>query len=642
FHPWEEKNWNESISYIKDGITRYSSWLGDYPYSIATAVSGDENEVSGGMEYPTITLITLAEGGQELDITIVHELGHNWFYGVLASNERKHAWLDEGMNTYYQNRYEKEKYGNYSLVETTAGMLSRNKTPDDALESLLHAMFRMYRDQPIETPADEFSFSNYGMIVYMKASIWMKKLEDELGTPMFDSVMRAYFREWGFRHPYPEDFKNTVEKHSGKSIEPLYNLLFKTGPLSIPQKKSPKLNAFFPLNGTTRHQFISVLPALGVNMYDKLMLGAMVHNYQLALSRVRFMAAPLYATGSKKLNGIGQLSFHQYSPGKINEWSLGINGATFSTNQGVDSNGAKVFSGVSRLVPAFRLHLKNRDYRSLAHTWLDLKSFIITEQGFNYVVKQSEGISYPEEGARKTRYVNQLSLNSENHRALYPYRYQLQLQQGKEFLRAAATLHYFFNYAVGGGMNMRVAAVKFGYIGGKTPAKEANTLNYQPKLTAVRGNEDYTYSNYFVGRNEFEGAASQQIMERDGNLKIRTDIFQDLQGRSDDWIAAVNLSTTIPKKLLPIPVPLKVFADAGTYADAWKKEASVSRFLYVAGLQLSLFHDLLNVYAPLIYSREFSNSLKTVPEENKLLRKISFSINIQNFSLRKIAPDLPL
>jgi hypothetical protein len=131
-------------------------------------------------------------------------------------------------------------------------------------------------------------------------------------------------------------------------------------------------------------------------------------------------------------------------------------------------------------------------------------------------------------------------------------------------------------------------------------------------------------------------------MEKDGNLKIRTDIFQDLQGRSDDWIAAINLSTSIPKKILPLPFPIKIYADAGTYADAWKKDASVGRFLYVTGIQLSLLGDLINIYAPILYSKEFSNNLKTVPEENQFFKKISFSINIQNLSLRRLVPELPL
>ncbi|WP_315816467.1 hypothetical protein [Paraflavitalea speifideaquila] len=76
-------------------------------------------------------------------------------------------------------------------------------------------------------------------------------------------------------------------------------------------------------------------------------------------------------------------------------------------------------------------------------------------------------------------------------------------------------------------MQVRVFAAKFGYIGGKTNDKVSRAYLYQPKLTAVRGDEDYTYSNYFIGRSEFDGFASQQIMMRDGGLKLRTDLFQD-------------------------------------------------------------------------------------------------------------------
>src|SRR5690606_12786814 len=137
---------------------------------------------------------------------------------------------------------------------------------------------------------------------------------------------------------------------------------------------------------------------------------------------------------------------------------------------------------------------------------------------------------------------------------------------------------------------------------------------YHPKLTAVGGYDDYTYSNYFIGRTEFEGFAAQQIMIRDAGLKIRTDIFQALPNSSDNWIAAVNFSTTLPPNWVPPAFPFKIFVDAGTYADAWKKDAPTSRFLYVAGLQLSLFGNLVNIYAPVFMSSEFRNQLKTVPE----------------------------
>ena len=238
FHPWEKDRWKETVSYAKDATRKYSQWLGEYPYKTVSVVGGDANENSGGMEYPTITLITTEEDGQELDVTITHEIGHNWFYGILGSNERDHAWMDEGMNTYYQNRYELEKYGSFHVVNKAgAGNMFNNKTPDEAYEMLLNLMFKLYKDQPIDMTSDKFSFINYGLVVYLKASIWMKKLEEQLGRNTFDSVMRLYYKEWAFKHPYPADFKQTIEKHSGQDIDELYNQLFTTGPLTAPQKK---------------------------------------------------------------------------------------------------------------------------------------------------------------------------------------------------------------------------------------------------------------------------------------------------------------------------------------------------------------------------------------------------------------------
>ena len=162
-----------------------------------------------------------------------------------------------------------------------------------------------------------------------------------------------------------------------------------------------------------------------------------------------------------------------------------------------------------------------------------------------------------------------------------------------------------------------------------------STYAYQPKLTAVRGNEDYTYSNYFIGRNDYEGFNSHQIMMRDGGLKIRTDLFQNLQGRSDNWIAALNFTTTLPASVIPPKLPLRLFFDAGTYAEAWITKNNSSRILYVGGLQLSLAKETINIYLPVIYSRVFGDSFRSVPETNKFADKISFSIDLQQLP-RKI------
>jgi len=83
-------------------------------------------------------------------------------------------------------------------------------------------------------------------------------------------------------------------------------------------------------------------------------------------------------------------------------------------------------------------------------------------------------------------------------------------------------------------------------------------------------------------------------MIRDGGFKVRTDYLSNKIGRTDDWLVAANFTSTIPNvinplAILPFKLPLKIFVDIGTYAEAWKKNAATGRFVYDAGLQLSLF-----------------------------------------------------
>ncbi|MCR6720944.1 MAG: hypothetical protein NVV59_11800 [Chitinophagaceae bacterium] len=165
-------------------------------------------------------------------------------------------------------------------------------------------------------------------------------------------------------------------------------------------------------------------------------------------------------------------------------------------------------------------------------------------------------------------------------------------------------------------------------------------------MTSANGAEDYTYSDYFIGRNEFDGFASQQIMERDGAFKTRTDMLASKVGRTDDWLIALNFSSTIPNKfnplsLLPVNIPLKVFADVGTYAEAWDRNANLDRFLFDAGLQLSLFKETINIYLPLVYSQPFKDYIQsTIPKKERLSRKISFSIDLSNFNLKRVTRNI--
>ena len=108
----------------------------------------------------------------------------------------------------------------------------------------------------------------------------------------------------------------------------------------------------------------------------------------------------------------------------------------------------------------------------------------------------------------------------------------------------------------------------------------------------------------------------------------------------------MNFTTSIPAninplELLPFKIPLRAFADIGTFSEAWEKDASTPRFLFDAGLQLSFLKNTVNIYFPILYSKVYNDYFKSTITEKKFWKNISFSIDIQNISLKKLIPQIP-
>jgi len=200
--------WQRGAFYVKRAIEFYSNAVGEYPWPHATAVHSALS-AGGGMEYPMITVIGPSNSDMSLDEVITHEVGHNWFYGILASNERDHPFLDEGLNTYYERRYMKQYYGHDGMSEA---MLPRQLYQPGKLGPLLHnvhtALAREHLDMPPDSPSEDFSQIGYGVLVYMKTALALEWLEQSVGTDVLDPAMQAYFEQWAFKHPYPEDLKD--------------------------------------------------------------------------------------------------------------------------------------------------------------------------------------------------------------------------------------------------------------------------------------------------------------------------------------------------------------------------------------------------------------------------------------------------
>ena len=630
----KESRCKNNLRYIKNTLKNYSNWLGEYPYNTATVVVGKQNK-EDGMEYPTITYINIEDSSWMIRDLISHELGHNWFYGILASNEREHPWMDEGMNSYYDHRWmEENRITDPKILATIPQKYQPKKNEDTTVNKLMEMQFNLLininKNIPIDTISTAYPQEYYGLIVYEKAAYWMKKLEQQLGKTLFDSAMKTYYQQWQFKHPYPQDFKKIVEQVSGKNIDALFAKLYNNEPFAKPIKKQIKPAFFFPTKGTNKYNYISIAPAATYNYYDGIRLGIALHNYQLPLPKFQFIVNPSYGTNSKLFNFFGRASYNIY---KKKSWlEVAASFQKYTYNNFASEAGNKYQLGLQRFVPSVKYTFYKADIRSTERVVIGFKTFYLHQQNLSFGANNV--ITTP----TTKSYINRLYIEKFDTRVLYPYNLNLTIDQGIDFVRAAFTAKQFFNYAKNkGGVEARFFAGKFFYLNGKTILKQYYNDKYHLNLSGPKGYEDYTFSDYFVGRGEFEGYKNQQILERDGFFKVRTDLLSNKIGKTDDWLMAVNINADCPN----FPT-LKLFADIGTYAEAWKDNPATGKFLFDAGIQLSLLNNTINIYAPLINSKVYSNYNKSTVIDKIFLKSISFSINLQNLRLNKLSRDIPL
>ena len=184
-----------------------SEEVGSYPYKSFKVVLS-QISTGGGMEYPGIVLIDEFKDPKALDLVIAHEAGHQWFMGMLGSNERKNAWMDEGVNSFYEHKYT-EKFYSGSEDSPIQKMMGLNTVDLSYIQYAFLA--HQGNDQPIGLPADSMSYINYGLGVYQKGALNFHYLEEYLGKEQFQLSMKKYFNQFRFKHPHPEDLRTILE-----------------------------------------------------------------------------------------------------------------------------------------------------------------------------------------------------------------------------------------------------------------------------------------------------------------------------------------------------------------------------------------------------------------------------------------------
>lgn len=217
------------IDATRTALRYYTQWAGPYPYDQLTVIDPAYQSEADGMEYPTLItagtpwLVSSAVTLFTPEEVVIHEAGHQFFYGIVATNEFEDAWMDEGINTYvtaralvqdYPQTYYERRFFGGSLPWTYADVPVSRET----FWNRYNGYRRAPKSDTPATPAFRYSVANGRTITYNKTALWMHTLERHLGWPVMQRVLQTYFTRWQFRHPRPDDFFAIVNEVSGHDM----------------------------------------------------------------------------------------------------------------------------------------------------------------------------------------------------------------------------------------------------------------------------------------------------------------------------------------------------------------------------------------------------------------------------------------
>lgn len=206
-----KKAWNRAVEFLKGSIELFSKQWYPYPYPTATTVGGPV----GGMEYPGIIFCSWRANNGVLWMVINHEIGHDWFPMIVGSNERKNAWMDEGMNTFI-DIYATQEFNHGEFAPKS----DHEYNPDGGSPARGIVPLMLNKDAPpVISYADAIPYKFMHPLSYYKTSLGLVILREYiLGHNRFDFAFRTYIRQWAYKHPSPQDFFRCMNNTAGENL----------------------------------------------------------------------------------------------------------------------------------------------------------------------------------------------------------------------------------------------------------------------------------------------------------------------------------------------------------------------------------------------------------------------------------------
>ncbi len=202
--PEIKENWKNLQQKTSELMQYFNENIGEYPYEQYSVIQGGD----GGMEYAMSTLITGERKFESLVGVTAHEMAHSWFQFLLATNESKHEWMDEGFTSYISDEAFNEVMGN------------KNSNPHSGSYRGYINLAKSGKEQPPTTHSDRYASNRvYGTIAYSKGAVFLAQLGYIIGQENLNKTIKRYFAEWAFKHPTPNDFIRVAEKVSGFELD---------------------------------------------------------------------------------------------------------------------------------------------------------------------------------------------------------------------------------------------------------------------------------------------------------------------------------------------------------------------------------------------------------------------------------------
>lgn len=210
-------DWGEVAAWADSTLLYYGEWYMPYAYDDLWIV---QSATYGGMEYPQFVLAGpwQVPFHRYFEMVVIHEVGHQWFYGMLGSDEVDEAWLDEGINTFSELRYFDRRYGPRGNMTTLPRWVADYSDTDETSASYTRMVARGEDFPVLSTSTDAAGgVRDYGALYYSKPALFVRMLQNQMGGEVFDAAMREYCRRFAFHHPGTGDLRAVIEEVSGRS-----------------------------------------------------------------------------------------------------------------------------------------------------------------------------------------------------------------------------------------------------------------------------------------------------------------------------------------------------------------------------------------------------------------------------------------